>query len=207
MQTLEQFDAATARKRAELVAASEVLARCPTAPVAPVSCHMNLGGAWVKYEVQTLAEALAIVRAFGELRHVSARESGCLSINPDGQHGKQYADVAPLWEIPECIELCQHGGRGFYSPEIVFYPVAPAARVYIEIKAFPYQYRATMDATYSEHGKVAKATLREPDALLGMYTERVKYSGGSADAFDYRLYFSGPDHFADIVNALKDPAA
>jgi hypothetical protein len=157
---------------------------------------------WVSYEVKTMADALSIMRAFGELDFLSARESGCLSIGRADGHGKDYANAKERWEIPQGVELRQRGGRGFYTAELVFYPLTPRVKVSVKIEQFPYQFRAHMDANYSRHGEVSSAKLNEPNALLGMYTERVKFNGGLPDAFDLRYYFSGPDHVADLINIL-----
>lgn len=208
MKTLEQFDVETAKARAKLEREHSILATLPEGfEPSHIIAWDHKGEPWVTYKVKTLADALAIMRAFGELDFVSARESGCLSIARADEHGKQYADVADRWEIPECVELRQHGGRGFYSAEVAFHPVAPRVQVKIDVEQFPYQFRAQLSAHYSQHGEVSSVTFREPDLLRGQYTERVKFSGGSADAFDLRYYFSGADHFADILNLLPAQVA
>jgi hypothetical protein len=203
---IESLDKEYAKKRAEIVARDALLATLPQGIPAPKYVHYvdSKGRPWIKYEVATLAEAMPIIRAYGELDFMDARESGCLSITRASWQSKEYADATQRWEITECIELRQHGGKGFYSAELVFYPVAYQAKVIIEVSQFPYQFRASMRATYTNEGDVAKATFVEPAALQGMFTERVKYGGGGRDAFDYRLYFSGPDHFEDVLRLLPD---
>src|ERR1043165_9971358 len=122
MQTLEQFDKKMAEKRAKRAAELDIAARLPV-PAERVGFYGGMGSEpWIAYKVDTLADALAIAAKFGKLRDVSAIESGCLSIEPVGTHKKPYAETAPRWTLEECIGLRQHGGKGFYTAELEFWP-------------------------------------------------------------------------------------
>ncbi len=177
--------------------------------------HIMLGQSfdkapWLCYKVKTLHDALALMRLFPQPSEISAVRSGCLSVCPPELHGKDYKVGELLWTEPTSIEIRQHGGRGFFSCGIDFWVQDFAglawAKINIDVDSLPYQLRASMSANYDRHGEVTTAQFHEPDLLRHAATRRVKYSGGSRDAFDIRYYFSGPDHLEDFMINHKEAA-
>lgn len=162
----------------------------------------------IAYKVNTLADARAIIAAYPEPMDISARERGCLSIAPDALHGKDYAEVPSRWEVYQGIGVRQHGGKGFYTASVEFWTIVPAlhvgpVQVCIEVAQFPHKYRARMKVYYDNQGEVHQAEFIDSDIRHDFAAERVKYSGGSADAFDIRYYFSALDCFDELVAASQ----
>jgi hypothetical protein len=197
-QELQELQEKFEEKRKEILVKQAVIDSLPEGLKEPyLVTSLNRSRPWVSYKVKTLTEAVEILRQLGPLETVSARESGCLAINPDGEHGKHYADVEPRWEVTDCVEMQQHGGKGFYTAELKAWAVSPKVYVHVEIEQFPYNFRAHMQATYNKYGEPVTANFREPEILRGHYSQRVKF--GSRDAFDLRYYFTGIDHIADVA--------
>lgn len=209
IKSIEQLDAEYAEKRAEIEQQNSLLNLLPTGLPEPYMLHTgkSFRPSWVSYKVKTLPEAVAILRAYGKLKTISAIESGCLSISPEGEHSKQYADKPARWVQEEAIELRQHGGKGFYSVHVDAYPVTPSVRVSIEVEAFPWAAKAHMRCTYTQHGEPANCRFEEPEALKHCGGIRTKFAGGSADAFDLRYHFGGCDALESWAQTLEKKQA
>lgn len=190
-------------------AETEIRSKLPPAAGEPKFVHH--GGFFrprphITYEITSLEQAVSIIEAYGALEEVAAKERGCLSVAVVGEHSAEYAEGKERWSIPELIEVRQHGGKGFYSAEVVFYPVSPKVRVDLKFKwthggaeGFPHDYRATISARYGSYGDVLSAVFGEPYKLVNKGVKKVKWGAGSQDAFDFAVYFSGLEQFKKLL--------
>lgn len=197
------------RHQDELVALDREATIAAALPVEPyiIHCSSYHRVPTIAYKVNTLADARSIIAAYPEPMDISARQSGCLSIAPDSLHHKDYADVPSRWEVYQGICVRQHGGKGFYTASVEFWTVVNGdigpVHVSIEVAQFPHKYRARIKATYDNQGNVHRAEFIDSDIRHDFAAERVKYSGGSEDAFDIRYYFSALDCFDELVTASQ----
>jgi hypothetical protein len=205
MKTLEDLEKEYQKKRQEIELRDKILATLPKIGREPSSLHFpTKERPWVSYKVETLTEALEIIKAYGSLQEVSAIDDGCVSTAPPKEHPKQYLEKDPRWEVPECIEFHQEGGKGFYMAKLVCYVVSPKVRLGIEIKSLPYQARISKSCTFNHSGDPVNCTLNEPPTTFKTSaTARISYGGGSRDAFMVRYYYSGVEHLKEIVNAFE----
>lgn len=189
----ERIEQEYQRKLAELGAKESLLASLPAALPRPDRVHIGkpFTPPWIIYRVETVAEALAIVNAYGPCRDVSAIPDGCLSVAPVDSHPAQYRGKPERWTVTDCVILQQSGGRVFFVAELEFWPASAPVKVNIEIKQLPYRWRCRQHCNYNRSGDVTRAEFRDPDAVAdGLHSETVKYAGGSPDAFHYSVIFT-----------------
>lgn len=203
MKTLEDLEKEFQNERDKIMKQEEILRSLPAELPPPAFIHIfGNGRPRIAYKVDNLADALPILAAYGELAEVSGVSSGCFSVQPVGEHGKEYQDKDPRWEVPACIAIEQSGGKGFYSANIAAWPVSPWVQIDIEIKNFPGQWRARMSCTYTRQGDPATCTFTDSKEIQAMATARVKFAGGSRDAFHVNYYFSGLEHLKELLAVL-----
>ena len=209
MRTLEELDAEYQKKRAELFREQEIMAALPAGLPAPAFVHF-VGDRfpWVSYKAETLADALAILRGFHAVSPfltVSAIRSGCLSVEPEGFHGKQYETGETEFIADDCIGLEQQGGKGFYSATLTFWTPKPLLKINVKIADFPWAWRISNAARYDRYGYCTSATLNEPAEIRSRADNRIRFGGGSLDAFDIRYFWHGLAAFESVAeSALPD---
>jgi hypothetical protein len=204
MKTVEELKDEYKKKCEEIKRRDELIKTLPAnLPGEIRSIHFFKGRPWVCYQVDTLTEAARIIEAYGSLADISGIESGCFSVQPVGEHGKEYEGKAPRWEVPQGVEIKQSGGKGFCSAGVNFYPESRYIRVKIEVEKFPYQFRAHMACAYNRYGDPVTCTFTDAKPLQANATARVKYADGTRDAFHISYFFSGVDHFREVIKQVE----
>jgi hypothetical protein len=204
-QRIEELKRVHQEQIAALGAEYAIASRLPDGAPLPYMIHFTDSDCpWLSYHVETLEDALGIVRAFPQPFDVSAVSDGCLSIAPVGRHRARYQGKPETWRVPQGIEVAQHGGRGFFTGTVAFWCASggrDCIKVKIEVKQFPWKYRARMNCRYGAYGHVEQAEFIDSELRHLSPAARVKYNGGSPDAFDIRYFFSGADRLAEVVAA------
>lgn len=79
---------------------------------------------WVTYEVETLAEALNIIKLFGPRRTVAHHRNGCSCSIPKGWEWGSYTTGKSnvVWEVEDYVALRQEVGFHYCTWTLVCYP-------------------------------------------------------------------------------------
>jgi hypothetical protein len=204
-QRIEDLKRRYQEQLADVEGQAVIAERLPADASTPYMIHFSGSDCpWISYHVETLEDALGIVRAFPQPFDVSAVSDGCLSIAPVGTHRARYDGKPEKWSVPQGIEVAQHGGRGFFTATVAFWCASggrDCIKVKIEVKQFPWKYRARMNCRYNAYGHVEQAEFIDSELRQQSPAARVKFDGGSRDAFDIRYYFSGADRLAEVIAA------
>jgi len=191
-----------AEKLAEIEAEGRLAELLPEGANNPDSIHFaNSECPWIVYKVDDLAAAISIIKLFPEPLDMSCIENGCTSISAVDHHGETYQGKPARWELYQGIGIYQHGGSGFYTSTVSFWVTCdsmPLAQIKIDLKALPMKFRSRLHCTYNHYGSPINPEFTEGDLKL-YCTERIKFGGGSLDAFDIRHFFSGVECIEDLL--------
>jgi hypothetical protein len=117
MKTIQELEQEFAEKKAALERELDFATQLPVAPKRVLEFKP---APWALYGAKTLAEAIALAKQFPPALGITARRDGCLSVQPDGLHGK-YEGKALAWAVDNAYCLEYSCGVGFSSACLSFW--------------------------------------------------------------------------------------